>query len=60
MIGSNGEAISVTFFDSEEHAEAAEPTFDLEMPKKLGGIFKDWEGHRVAVGRYEVAIDERR
>lgn len=59
LIGSNGDGLSVTFFDSEQAAEAAEPTFDEEMPKKLGQYFSEWEGRRVAVGRYNVVVDER-
>ncbi len=60
LIGSNGDGLSVTFFDSEQAAEAAEPTFDEEMPKKLGDVFAQWEGRRAAVGRYKVVVDERR
>jgi hypothetical protein len=59
LIAADGDAISVTFFDSQQAAEAAEPTFDEEMPKKLGKYFTDWEGRRVAVGGYNVVIDER-
>jgi hypothetical protein len=59
LIAPDGDAISITLFDSRENAEAAEPTFDEEMPKKLGQYFRDWEGRRVAVGGYNVVIDER-
>ena len=60
LIGSDGDGLSVTFFDSEQAAEEAEPTFDEEMPKKLGDVFAQWEGRRAAVGRYKVVVDERR
>jgi hypothetical protein len=59
LVASNGEVLSVTFFDSEAAAEAAEPTFDEEMPKRLGDLFASWGGRRVAVGRYQVVSDER-
>jgi hypothetical protein len=38
LLASNGESLSITLFDSMENAEAAEPTFDEEMPKKLGEL----------------------
>src|SRR5262245_16528292 len=60
LAASNGEALSVTFFESEQAARAAEPVFDEEMPKKLGELFSGWKGRRVAVGGYEVLTDERR
>jgi hypothetical protein len=56
----DGKMISITFFDSAENADAAEPTFDEEMPRRLGEIFTNWEGRRVSVGRYDVVADERR
>jgi hypothetical protein len=59
LIAPDGDAISITLFASKENAEAAEPTFDEEMPKELGQYFKDWEGRRVAVSGYNVVIDER-
>lgn len=50
----------MAFFDSEENAQAAEQTFDEEMPRKLGELFKhDWEGRRVSVDRYKVIADAR-
>jgi hypothetical protein len=30
-----------------------------EMPRKLGELYKDWEGSRVSVERYEVLVDSR-
>lgn len=60
LLSANGKALSITFFDSEENAAAAEPTFDEEMPRKLGEIFtEDWEGRRVSVDRYNVVADSR-
>jgi hypothetical protein len=29
------------------------------MPRKLGELYKDWEGSRVSVERYEVLVDSR-
>ena len=60
LVASDGKVLSITFFDSEEDAEAAEPTFDEEMPRRLGDLFKDWEGRRVSVDRYNVLVDSRR
>jgi hypothetical protein len=54
LVSSNGKVLSVTLFDSEENAQAAEQTFDEEMPRQLGDLFKDWEGRRVSVDRYKV------
>lgn len=59
LVASDGKVLSITFFDSEENAAAAEPTFDEEMPRRLGDIFKDWEGRRVSVDRYNVVTDAR-
>lgn len=59
LLADGGKVLSITFFDSEENAQAAEPTFDEEMPKKLGEFFKDWEGRRVSVDRYKVLVDSR-
>ncbi|HEV8250567.1 MAG TPA: hypothetical protein VGQ15_11395 [Gaiellaceae bacterium] len=56
----DGKYISITFFDSAENAEAAEPTFDEEMPRQLGKIFDAWGGRRTSVDRYEVVADLRR
>jgi hypothetical protein len=55
----DGEALAITFFDSEENARAAEPTFDEEMPRKLGDLYRRWEGRRVSAGIYEVFADSR-
>ena len=60
LIGADGNGISVTFFDTQQQAEAAEPTFDVEMPKRLGDLFQQWEGRRVEAGGYNVVVDERR
>jgi hypothetical protein len=59
LLASDGQVLSVSFFDSEENAQAAEPTFDEEMPKQLGHLFEDWAGRRVSVDRYEVLADTR-
>jgi hypothetical protein len=59
LLAANGKVLSITFFDSEEHAQAAEPTFDEEMPRRLGDLFKDWAGRRISVERYSVLTDAR-
>jgi hypothetical protein len=60
LMASNGKFVSITFFDTEENAKAAERLFDEEMPRKLGDMFQDWEGHRVSVDVYKVYADNRR
>jgi len=59
LIGSDGKVLSIGLFDSEENAQAAEPTFDEEMPRQLGDLYKDWEGRRVFVARYKVLSESR-
>jgi hypothetical protein len=59
LVASDGKVLSITLFDSEENAQAAEPTFDQEMPRQLGDVFKDWEGRRVSVDRYKVLAESR-
>ena len=54
LVSSNGKVLSVTLFESEEKAQAAEQTFDEGMPRQHGNLFKDWEGRRVSVDRYKV------
>ena len=54
-----GDFISITLFDSAESAQAAEQTFDEEMPKKLGPLFESWGGHRASVGVFQVVSDVR-
>jgi len=60
LVSPDGKFLSITLFDSMENAKAAEPTFDQEMPSRLGPIFEKWSGHRVSVDRYEVAGQDRR
>jgi hypothetical protein len=59
LVSGNGKQLSVTFFDSEENAAAAEHVFDEDLPRALGEIFESWEGRRVSVDRYEVLVDQR-
>jgi hypothetical protein len=59
LIAPNGRVLSITFFDTEENAQGAEPTFDEEMPRQLGDIFKSWEGRRVSRDVYRVMADSR-
>jgi hypothetical protein len=56
----NGKFLSINLFDSEGSLEAAEPTFDEEMPRQLGEIFEQWAGRRTSVERYEVVGEVRR
>jgi hypothetical protein len=60
LAAQDGKFLSVTFFDSAENMAAAEPTFDEEMPRKLGDLFESWGGRRTAVDQYQVVGDERR
>ncbi len=59
LLAEDGTFLAVTLFDSQANAEAAEPTFDQEMPAKLGHLFRQWAGTRTAVERFEVAVDSR-
>jgi hypothetical protein len=60
LMSPEGKFLSITFFDTDANSEAAEPTFDEEMPRKLGEMFESWEGRRVSVDRCEVVADSRR
>jgi hypothetical protein len=55
----SGKALSISLFDTEENAVAAEPIFDEEMPRALGDLMQGFSGRRVSVERYEVLVDER-
>jgi hypothetical protein len=59
LAAQGGDVISVSFFESAEDAQAAERTFDEEMPRALGDLFQGWEGRRVSAGVYEVVSDTR-
>lgn len=59
LFSPDGKFISITLFDSAESAQAAESTFDQELPAKLGHIFQEWAGRRVSVGIYTVAGEDR-
>ncbi len=56
---SSGRALSISLFDTEENAVAAEPIFDEEMPKALGELMQQFSGRRTSVERYDVLVDER-
>ena len=56
---SSGKAATIAFFDSEENMQAAERTFDEEMPRQLADLFDQWAGRRSRVERYEVLLDDR-
>jgi hypothetical protein len=55
----DGKFISITLFESEEAAAAAEQTFDETLPRELGDLFTSWGGRRTAVDRFQVVVDER-
>ena len=55
----SGKSLSISLFDTEQNAQAAEPIFDEEMPKALGEIMGRFSGRRVSVERYAVLVDER-
>jgi hypothetical protein len=59
LLHADGRMLSITMFDSEENARAAEPTFDEEMPRLLGHLFESWEGRRVSVDHFRVLTDKR-
>jgi hypothetical protein len=59
LVSADGKVLSITLFDTEENAQAAEPTFDEEMPRRLGDIFASWEGRRISVDRYSVVAESR-
>ena len=59
LVAANGKVLSITLFDSDENAQAAEPTSDEVMPRQLGDLFKDWAGRRVSVDRYKVLAESR-
>jgi hypothetical protein len=59
LVSPEGKVLSITLFDSEASAQAAEPTFDEEMPRRLGDLFQGWKGRRVAVDRYDVLAEAR-
>ena len=55
----SGKSLSISFFDTEAHALAAEPIFDEEMPKALGPLMEQFSGRRTSVDRYDVLVDQR-
>ena len=55
----SGKSLSISFFDTEENALAAEPVFDEEMPQALGDLMQQFSGRRTSVDRYDVLVDER-
>jgi hypothetical protein len=55
----SGKSLSISFFDTEENALAAEPVFDEEMPRALGDLMQQFSGRRTSVDRYDVLVDER-
>src|SRR5258708_29029818 len=57
LVSTDGKFLGVTFFDTQENAEAAEETFDQVLPAKLGHIFVQWAGTRTSVGHFMVVGD---
>jgi hypothetical protein len=55
----SGKSLSISFFDTEENAVAAEPVFDEDMPRALGDLMQQFSGRRTSVHRYDVLVDER-
>jgi hypothetical protein len=55
----SGKSLSITLFDTEANALAAEETFDQEMPKALGELMNQFSGKRISVERFDVLINER-
>jgi hypothetical protein len=55
----SGKSLSISFFDTEEDAVAAEPVFDEEMPRALGDLMQQFSGRRTGVDRFDVLVDER-
>jgi hypothetical protein len=60
LLSEDGKVLSITLLDSDENAQAAEQTFDEEMPRRLGNLMQEWAGRRVSVDRYKVASEGRR
>jgi hypothetical protein len=56
---SSGKALSISLFDTEENAIAAEPIFDEEMPRALGELMQQFSGQRTSVERYDVLVNEQ-
>lgn len=60
LLAEDGRVLSVTLFETDEEARAAEQVFDEEMPRRLGDLFEGWAGHRVSVDHYRVLSEGRR
>jgi heme-degrading monooxygenase HmoA len=56
---SSGKAVTMTLFESEEDMQAAEPTFEEEMPRQLGDLIQEWSRRRTSVERFEVVYERR-
>lgn len=59
LVSADGKVLSITLFDTSDDAEAAEQTFEEEMPRRLGDLFGGWAGRRISVDRYAVLTDSR-
>jgi len=59
LLSQGGDVVSVTLFESAADAEAAEQTFDEELPSRLGDLFSGWAGRRTGVEVYDVVAEGR-
>ena len=57
LLSAAGTVLSITIFDTEANAQAAEATFDDQLPGMLGDLFSGWAGKRVSVEHYEVLAE---
>jgi hypothetical protein len=54
LVADSGKVLSITLFASGADADAAEETFDEELPRRLGDLFGSFAGRRVSVDRYRT------
>ena len=54
LLSDDGRMLSITIFETDANAEAAEATLDQRLPELLGDLFADWAGRRVSVDHYQV------
>lgn len=59
LMSPDGVMLSITLFESDADVQAAQATFEEEMPRKLGNLFQGWEGRRVSVEQFNVLSDSR-
>jgi hypothetical protein len=59
LLSQGGDVVSITLFESAADAEAAESTFEEELPSRLGELFSGWAGRRTRVEVYDVVAEGR-